>query len=110
MTNWIQGPPKFVMRHLGTGFQLASILCMTNHFNFVDFKPDASIEDAAEVEEELRFFASSKPPALVAVEDEYFFSKFSSDEYSVCTAMFNMDCKNVVCVWKNAVVCHADFA
>ncbi|CAD7932370.1 unnamed protein product [Amoebophrya sp. A120] len=31
------------MRHLESGFQLASILCMTNYFNFVDFNSDTSI-------------------------------------------------------------------
>ncbi len=31
------------MRHLETGLQLASILCITNYFNFDDFNPDSSI-------------------------------------------------------------------
>ncbi len=35
------------MRHLETGLQLASILCMTNYFNSDDFKPDTSILDKA---------------------------------------------------------------
>ncbi|CAD7940950.1 unnamed protein product [Amoebophrya sp. A120] len=44
------------MRHLETGFELESILCMTNYFDFVNFDSDASIPRPQTAADELSHY------------------------------------------------------